>query len=285
MIRGDRLAALLDDLHRRLHLPANLGTDPLLHAHRYDDPADREAAALVAASFAFGNVKAMQSALESIFRVLGPRPAMALAARAPREWRNAFRGFQYRWVRAADLRLYLAWLGEAYRRWESLGALWRAGDDPCAPTILPGLQAFVDALTTLPAPGLVERRRTLRRAAGGESILPSGARLLLTAPAGGSGCKRMNLFLRWVCRPADGIDLGLWPVDPSRLVMPVDTHVMAASRILGLTTRRVADLRTALEITGALRAVRPDDPCRYDFALSRIGIMRLEEEWGRLRDA
>ena len=33
-------------------------------------------------------------------------------------------------------------------------------------------------------------------------------------------------------------------------------------------------MRTALEITDAFRAVSPDDPVRYDFALSRLGIRK-----------
>lgn len=41
---------------------------------------------------------------------------------------------------------------------------------------------------------------------------------------------------------------------------------------LGMTTRRQADLRTALEITGAFRKIAPEDPVRYDFSLTRIGI-------------
>ncbi|MBN2565203.1 MAG: DUF2400 family protein, partial [Candidatus Eisenbacteria bacterium] len=43
-------------------------------------------------------------------------------------------------------------------------------------------------------------------------------------------------------------------------------------RRLGLTERKQADLRTALEITEGFRRIRPDDPVRYDFALTRLGI-------------
>jgi hypothetical protein len=40
---------------------------------------------------------------------------------------------------------------------------------------------------------------------------------LLPDPRGGSASKRLVLFLRWMVRPADGVDLGLWPVEPARL--------------------------------------------------------------------
>lgn len=280
--RADRVAALrtvLDGLHAEFHHPRFLETDPLAFAHRYDDPADREVVALVAASFAFGNVVAIRATLERILAPLGEHPARTLAEREPREWSRAWSGFVYRWVRAEDLRVYAAWIGAALRAHGTLGAMWASLDDPRNATVLPTLQRWVEAMTEMPTGRLRPRQRWLRRADAEPSPLPSGAHLLLTAPEGKSSCKRMALFLRWVCRPADGIDLGLWPVAPARLVMPVDTHVMQAAQLLGLTRRAVADLRTAVEITDALRAVCADDPVKYDFALTRPGIMRLKEAW------
>jgi hypothetical protein len=41
---------------------------------------------------------------------------------------------------------------------------------------------------------------------------------------------------------------------------------------LGLTTRKQANLRTALEITAGFRRIVPEDPVRYDFSLTRLGI-------------
>jgi endonuclease III len=75
-------------------------------------------------------------------------------------------------------------------------------------------------------------------------------------------------------RPADGIDLGLWPVPPSDLVIPVDTHILRISRNLGLTGRRTASWATAEEITAKLRELDPEDPVKYDFALCHLGVSR-----------
>jgi hypothetical protein len=41
---------------------------------------------------------------------------------------------------------------------------------------------------------------------------------------------------------------------------------------LGLTRRNSADLKTALEITQAFSVICPEDPVRYDFCLTRLGI-------------
>jgi uncharacterized protein (TIGR02757 family) len=75
-------------------------------------------------------------------------------------------------------------------------------------------------------------------------------------------------------RPADGVDLGLWPVSPSDLLIPVDTHIHRISRNLGLTDRRAASWATAEEITANLRRLDPRDPVKYDFALCHLGVSR-----------
>jgi uncharacterized protein (TIGR02757 family) len=94
------------------------------------------------------------------------------------------------------------------------------------------------------------------------------------SPVGGSACKRLNLFLRWMVRQ-DGVDPGGWDnVPQSKLIVPVDTHMHRICLRLGLTTRKQANMATALEITEGFRALAPDDPVRYDFSLTRLGIRR-----------
>jgi uncharacterized protein (TIGR02757 family) len=77
-------------------------------------------------------------------------------------------------------------------------------------------------------------------------------------------------------RDGDGLDLGLWSaVEPSRLLIPLDTHVARIARAIGLTRRRTAGLAMVREITAALKLLDPADPVKYDFALARLGIL----EW------
>ncbi|MEE9614775.1 MAG: DUF2400 family protein, partial [Thermodesulfobacteriota bacterium] len=106
--------------------------------------------------------------------------------------------------------------------------------------------------------------------------LPSGAgvRFLFPSPEGRSPCKRLNLFLRWMVRRGDGLDFGLWKgVSPSKLIIPLDTHIARISRYLGLTSRNSADWAMAEEVTDSLRKLDPLDPTKYDFSLSRLGIL------------
>ena len=96
---------------------------------------------------------------------------------------------------------------------------------------------------------------------------------LLPNPAGSGCCKRWMLFLRWMVRPNDGVDLGLWSVlRPAELVIPLDRHISRLARSLALTERRSDSWATALEITAALREFDQDDPIRFDFALCHLGI-------------
>jgi uncharacterized protein (TIGR02757 family) len=102
-----------------------------------------------------------------------------------------------------------------------------------------------------------------------ESYFP----FLFPSADNGSACKRLCMMLRWLVRPADGIDLGLWRnISPARLLVPVDTHIQRIGRNLGLTCRRTPDLRMAREITASLRLLDPDDPVKYDFVLCHLGI-------------
>jgi len=92
-------------------------------------------------------------------------------------------------------------------------------------------------------------------------------------PSAGSACKRLNLFMRWMVR-RDALDLGVWTrVSPSRLVVPLDTHVIRVGRCLRLTRYTSPGWPMALDITRALRALDPDDPVRYDFSVCHLGMM------------
>ncbi len=159
----------------------------------------------------------------------------------------------------------LAWrVAEALREHDSLRGLFLRGYEPSDPNVGPSLTRFVDTLLAYDA-----------RPVGAAKLEPpgSGVRYLLVRPADGSACKRLNMFLRWVVRPDDGLDLGLWPeVSTRRLIVPLDTHSSRVARALGFTHRTTTDWRTAEEVTAALRRYDPDDPVRYDFALCHVSM-------------
>lgn len=91
-----------------------------------------------------------------------------------------------------------------------------------------------------------------------------------------SACKRLCLFLRWMCRKDSPVDFGIWDIcDSSELIIPLDTHVLKQSRNLGLTKRKTSDMKTAIEITNRLKMFFLGDPVKGDFALFGLGINKI----------
>jgi uncharacterized protein (TIGR02757 family) len=135
---------------------------------------------------------------------------------------------------------------------------------PAEKVLRPALTRFVRELRQAVDPA-VERALGPRR--GFDHLLPD--------PEKGSTCKRLLLFLRWMVRGGkkDPIDFGLWSDIPaSALIVPLDTHVARLSRCLSLTRRNDISWATAEDVTASLRALAPEDPVKYDFALCHRGM-------------
>lgn len=100
-----------------------------------------------------------------------------------------------------------------------------------------------------------------------------------------AACKRLCLFLRWVCR-GGCVDFGLWScVKPENLIIPLDTHVHKQAIRLGITTRKTADILAAIEITDYFVDIFPGDPCRGDFALFGYGVNGALDVVGAVSEA
>jgi uncharacterized protein (TIGR02757 family) len=249
--------AALDGVRARCDVAQRREADPVGFAHRYRAPSDRELVALVAACIAFGNVKAIRAKLDDLLARLGPEAAAACDD--PAALRARLRGWKHRVFRGDDVARLLAGARAVQREHGSLGALFRAELDARG-AMREALAAWCDAIR---AAGHL-RRDGARR----------GPAHLLPDPMGPSGSKRLMLFLRWMVRPADGVDLGLWDVDPARLLVPVDVHIHRLARNLGFTRRRDLSWRTTEEITAALARFDAADPVSYDFPLCHMGMLQ-----------
>jgi uncharacterized protein (TIGR02757 family) len=240
----------LEALYRRLNRRELVHPDPLEFLYRYEETPDREIAGLVASSLAYGRVKQILRSVGDALDRMGPSPGSFLRESPPEEIERAFSGFKHRFTTGEDLARMLSGARDVVLSHGSLGACFAAlvGDED--DNVIPALTGFT--------------QRILGASEGGACPLPD--------PGRGSACKRLHLYLRWMVR-RDDVDPGGWDAVPaSKLIVPLDTHMHRLSRLLGFTDRRQADLRTALEVTGAFRRLRPEDPVRYDFALTRLGI-------------
>lgn len=253
--------ARLEELSERTDFRARRDTDPVAFVHRYGSSADREVVGLLAASLAFGNVRAIAAKVALALDALGPAPAKTVELETKKQLERRLKGFVHRVWRGEDVAAMLAHAGAWRRANGSLGSAFEGMLAAADRSNIDRDAAFIDAVTRLADALRGENPR-------------SGLRHLVPDPRAGSACKRLFLWLRWMIRPADGIDLGLWPIDPSRLFIPVDTHVHRIAKNLELTRRNDASLRTAMEITAQLRAFDPSDPVRYDFAICHLGVSR-----------
>ena len=231
--------------------------DPLEFLYRFHDHRDREIVALIASSLAYGKVEQILKSISAVLRRMEVSPCLYLSRSSSETIQADFEDFKHRFTKGADLSLLLWSAKNMIRKYGSLHGCFMAGYRNNDETILPALSSFVEEL-----------HRDFRCSWNG--FLPS--------PARGSACKRLNLFLRWLVRE-DEVDPGGWSgIAPSKLIVPLDTHMHRIGLMLGLTKRKQADLRTALEITKAFRGLSPEDPVRYDFVLTRFGIRNDMDE-------
>lgn len=259
LLRDPAIADFLGRIYASCGGRERLRRDPLALVVAYPDPADRELAGLVASTLAFGSVDLIMRACASALEPLGPKPRETLLGMGEADLRGAWGGFQYRYCFPKDMIGLMRATRRALLDSGSLEAFFLEGD-PGGPDIVAATGSFARRLKALSLPR-----------GGGKGAGLRGN--LLPEPEGGSACKRLFLYLRWMARE-DAVDPGGWKgVDPARLVVPMDTHMArVCSERLGFIPRPAADLRAALASTAGFRLYSPEDPVKFDFALTRPGI-------------
>ncbi|MCC7417598.1 MAG: TIGR02757 family protein [Acidobacteria bacterium] len=261
----DTLKAPLDLLYATFN-QAGAAADPIQIVRRFDRTADREVTGFIASALAFGRVASVLQSIERVIGVMGDRPADYVRRFDPARDAAAFRGFVHRWTRSADLIALLWVLRQMLDRSATIEAFLLEGADPAAADVGAALDSFARRAL------LLDLRAAYGRSAA-RAGHPQGVRYFFPRPSAGSGCKRLNLFLRWMVR-RDALDLGVWRrLRPSQLIVPLDTHVVRVGRCLRLTRCASPGWRMACDITASLRALDPDDPVKYDFSLCHLGMM------------
>jgi uncharacterized protein (TIGR02757 family) len=258
MIPGERL----EELYRAFDHTTS-ATDPVHIVRRFTAPDDREVVGFCAAGLAFGRVASVLQSIEALLRVMGPQPSAFVRQFDPVRDGPRLAPLVHRWIRGRDLTALLLILQRMLHESGSIEAFFREGDDASAPDVGPALDALSKRAL----------RTDLRPAYGRRPPSALGVSYFFPRPSAGSACKRLNLYLRWMVR-SDAIDLGVWKtISPSRLIVPLDTHVIRLGRCLRLTHYTSPGWKMAEEITASLRTFNPADPVRYDFSLCHVGMM------------
>lgn len=228
---------------------ARLGLDPVGVVRRYAHPLDRELVGLVAAGVAFGNVKTIRNKLEEILDRVGDPPREK--AEDARALKKSLANFRHRVFVGDDVARLMIGARRVQKKHGSLGARFQA---------LLQKNDFRESLAVL--------CDDIREAG------DMGVRHILPDVRAGSAVKRLLLWVKWMSRPDDGVDLGQWNVPLASLVIPVDTHIHKLSKNLGLTNRNDTSWKTAEEITAGLAKLDRDDPTKYDFSLCHMGMLQ-----------
>ena len=241
--------SFLEKTYREMNRPEFIHPDPLEFVWRYKSAADREIVGLIAACLAYGNVTQILKSVEKVLAPMGRSPSAWLRAAQAPEVRKTFASFKHRFTTGAELAVFLLNIKRAMEKNGSLEKLFLQGYDKNEPTVENAIYKFVNGFNAL-------------------GCAPS----LTPCPEHKSSFKRVNLYLRWMVRK-DAVDPGVWSgVSPSKLIIPLDTHMRQVSMGMGITKRKDTSMKTAAEITAYFSRIEPKDPVKYDFALTRAGI-------------
>jgi uncharacterized protein (TIGR02757 family) len=253
-----RLAPYLNALYQQQKCDYLFKDDPIEFPHRFSDARDIEIAGWLASVLAVGKVALFKAVIEKILAVMGHAPYRYLVAFNPARERGKFDGIAYRFYTSEDIFQFICLMHRVVLQYGSIGAFFLSCYREQEPDVRSTLSRFVEQVRKMVT-------RPLRGVAPNPHLLPS--------PDQNSACKRWNLYLRWMVRKDDGIDFGLWrEIPPSKLIIPLDTHIARIGGYLGLTSRKTADWTMAKEITQSLKEIDPIDPLKYDFALCHLGI-------------
>ncbi len=240
----------LEKLYEKYNDKKYIHPDPLEFLYNYEGNPDREVVGLIASSLAYGKVTQILKSVTSVLEKLSPNPASVIAGASYLILEKTFASFKHRFTTGEELAIYLFNIGKILRKYGSINSCFIADFDE-SKEMLPGLLSFIKNLRA------------------GECDCYNS---LVPIPSGKCAYKRMNLYLRWMIRK-DEVDPGVWSgISPSKLIIPLDTHMHRISLSYKLTERKQADFNTALEITKAFKKFSPGDPVKYDFALTRPGI-------------
>lgn len=241
----------LEDYYRQYNHIQYADTDPVRFLFDYTCPHDREVAGLVASCLAYGKVEVINKNAGILLKRLGPSPAEYLSCASIHDIRSQVSGFCHRFAGQTHILGLLSAIKGVRKAYGSLHECFVKGMEKNDETVLPGLVRFYSAMMANAAenPGH-----------------------LLADPEKGSALKRLHLFLRWMVRK-DEVDFGDWEgVLPEKLIVPLDVHMHRMGILLGFTARKAGDGKAAFEVTEGFHRIQPEDPVKYDFSLTRLGM-------------
>lgn len=253
---------LIQEIYNKYHDPKYLEIDPLLVVHRFTKKKDIEIVGLLAASLAYGRVDIIIRSIEKVLNICNDNIADFALNSSYSAKKQKLRDFKHRFNDGEDIALLLESIKIIYKKYGSIESLYYSSFKHSNGSMKDTMNNFCSAFLTT-----AEKINKSPK---------SSFAYFFPKPLKGSGCKRLNMYFRWMVRKEDGIDFGIWEkADPSMLIVPVDVHVARVGQKFDLTARKNSDWKTAEEITSSLKKLDPTDPVKYDFSLCRFGMVEM----------
>lgn len=222
-----------------------ISSDPIQLVHEFTTKEDREIIGFLVSTIAWGNRASIIKSGRRILEIMGNEPHQFILNYA------GFDGhFVHRTFNSVDLDFFF----------RSLHAIYQNG-------------SLEDCFKEHPEfPGMKGRIVNFR-----ETFLATKhekrSEKHISNPLKNSACKRLNMYIRWMVRPASkGVDFGIWKSIPlSEVHIPLDVHTSNNARRLKLISRKQDDWKALEELMLNLRKFDTKDPGKYDYALFGLG--------------
>jgi uncharacterized protein (TIGR02757 family) len=228
-----------------------IDSDPVQIPHLFSNKEDIEIAGFLSATIAWGNRKMIIKNAHKMMDLMGNTPYDFVMSHTESDL-DKLQSFVHRTFNGQDFASFIRSLKNIYGNHNGLEAVF--SKDERAYSMQKNISDFKKIFFEIS-----HEQRTQKH---------------VSDPLQGSAAKRINMYLRWMCRQDNkGVDLGIWKnISPAILSCPLDVHSGNVARKLGLLTRKQNDGKALHELDIKLRELDPLDPVKYDFALFGLGV-------------
>jgi uncharacterized protein (TIGR02757 family) len=245
------LKDFLDEKVELYNNPNFIESDPVQIPHLFSQKEDIEIAGFLSATIAWGNRKMIIKNAHRMMDLMGNAPYDFVMSHQENDLER-LESFVHRTFNGQDFASFIQSLQHIYKNHNGLEAVFTKHEKNNS------LQGSIHEFKKLFFE-IEHQNRTQKH---------------ISDPMNGSAAKRINMYLRWMCRQDNkGVDLGIWKnISPASLSCPLDVHSGNVARKLGLLTRKQNDGKALAELDSKLRELDPNDPVKYDFALFGLGV-------------
>ncbi len=247
----NELKDFLDEKVLQYNNPKFIETDPIQIPHLFTLKEDIEIAGFLTATIAWGNRKMIINNSHKLINLMGNAPYDFVMSHEDHHLEK-LQNFVHRTFNNLDAVTFIKALQNIYNHHHGLEALFAKNQQ--AYSMQESISQFKKVFFEIE-----HLNRTTKH---------------ISDPNAGSAAKRINMFLRWMCRKdSSGVDFGIWKsINPAALSCPLDVHSGNVARKLNLLTRKQNDSKALVELDTNLRALDIMDPTKYDFALFGLGV-------------